>query len=80
MGHRKVTGIEREARLIELREAWFDGWVEGVGWMLARTTYALRQGAFTMQSVTSSVVEHLGPRVSRTSRRPPSSRGCGEAE
>lgn len=80
MGHRKVTGIEREARLIELRGAWFDGWVEGVGWMLARTTYALRQGAFTMQSVTSSVVEHLGPRVSRTSRRPPSSRGCGEAE
>ena len=80
MGHRKVTGIERKGQLIELRRAWFDGRVEGVGWALARTTYALRQGAFTMESVTSSVVEHLGPWVSRTSRRPPSSRGCGEAE
>ena len=70
MGHGKITGIEREARLIELREAWFDGWVEGVDWALARTMYALRQGAFTTESVTSSVVEHLGPRVSRTSRRP----------
>ena len=80
MGHGKITGIEREARLIELREAWFDGWVEGVDWARAGTTYALRQGAFTMDSVTSSVVEHLESRVSGTSRWPPSSKGCGEAE
>ena len=31
MGHGRITGIEREARLIELREAWFDGWVSGIG-------------------------------------------------
>ena len=80
MGHGKITGIEREARLIELREAWFDGWGEGVDWMLARTAYALRQGAVTMESVTASVIEHLGSRVSGTSCRPPSSKGCGEAE
>ena len=80
MGHRQVTGIEREARLIELREAWLDGWGEGVDWMLARTAYALRQDAVTMESVTASVVEHLGYRVPDMSRRPPSNRGCGEAE
>ena len=69
MAHRKVTGIEREARLVELREAWFDGWVEGAGWALGRTVYALRQGVVTMESVTSSVVAHLGYRVSDTSHR-----------
>lgn len=80
MGHRRVRGIECEARLIELREAWFDGWVEGVDWMLTRTAHALCQDAVTMESVTASVGEHLGYRVSNMSRRPPSSRGCGEAE
>lgn len=67
MAHRKVTGIERETRLVELREAWFDGWVEGAGWALGRTLYSLRRDAVTMASVTSSVVEHLGYRVSDTS-------------
>ena len=80
MGHRRVTDIEREARLIELRRAWFDGWVEGMGWALARTAYALRHGPVTIESVTSTVVQHLGPRISRRSRPAPSSRGCGEAE
>ena len=80
MAHRKVTGIEREARLVELREAWFDGWVEGAGWALGRTVYAFRQDAGTIESVTSSVVEHLGYRISDTSHRPPASRACGESE
>lgn len=79
MAHRKVTGIQREAPLVELREAWFDGWVEGAGWALGRTLYALRRDAVPLESVTSSVVEHLGYRASDTSYRSPSSRGCGES-
>ena len=31
MDHGKVTDIKREARLIELRRAWFDGWGGGNG-------------------------------------------------
>ena len=80
MGYRKVVSIEREARLTELRRAWFDGWAEGASWALAQTAHALRQGAVTMESVTSIVLEHLGSGVSGTSCRPPSSRANGEAE
>ncbi len=80
MGYKKVTGTEREARMIELCEAWFDGWAEGVGWALAQTVYVLRQDAVTMESSMASVIEHLESGISDTSRRPPWSRGCGEAE
>ncbi len=80
MGYRKVANIEHEARLIELRRAWLDGWTEGASWALARTAHALRQGAVTMESVTSSVLKHLGSGVSDTSCQPRSSQTDGKAE
>ena len=80
MGYGKVANIEDEARLMELRRAWFDGWTEGAVWALTRTGHALRRGAVTMESITSSVLEHLGSGVSDTSCRPCSSRTDGNAE
>ena len=70
MGERRYGGPEGETRHDELRRAWFDGWTEGVMWMLGKTRQALRQDG-QPESVECSVIHHVSSELrSSDGRRP----------
>ena len=73
MADRHLKRCERAARVEERRQAWFDGWTEGVIWTLAKTVHALREGDHP-EAVGRSVIqrvasEHTSPDVEATRSR-----------
>lgn len=58
MADRHLTGCQRAGRVEEWRQAWFDGWTEGVIWTLSKCVRALREGGHP-ESVGRSVIRRV---------------------